>query len=82
MVRLKGGFQEVGLFNDYQFQFHNGSIKSLEISDAIAEVVVFQFHNGSIKRKCIARLWQRGLQFQFHNGSIKRWFIVHTISIT
>ena len=49
MVRLKVMCQRRGWVLSYKFQFHNGSIKSVNVTFGRSALVVFQFHNGSIK---------------------------------
>ena len=58
---------------DFVFQFHNGSIKSLQHGRRLVngvKLIQFQFHNGSIK-SLGTRPWINVTTFQFHNGSIK-----------
>ena len=74
MVRLKvRRCNELDLLTEFQFQ--NGSIKSLSIPAICEEPNEFQFQNGSIKspsnRHVLPLLYVR---FQFQNGSIKRIF--------
>ncbi len=56
-----------------KFQFHNGSIKSIQNTKHKTQKARFQFHNGSIKRVYFPFLNNTYLQFQFHNGSIKSY---------
>jgi len=53
------------------FQFHNGSIKTLNIQYALEHLTKFQFHNGSIKTQYRRFVVAYKALFQFHNGSIK-----------
>ena len=50
MVRLKDVIARIGTTAFDEFQFHNGSIKSLPAGVLGNAVESFQFHNGSIKR--------------------------------
>ena len=71
MVRLKGETAQEK-HSLAQFQFHNGSIKSIMGAVAVLNWLRFQFHNGSIKRIILFELFYRvTVKFQFHNGSIK-----------
>ena len=64
------------------FQFHKGSIKTLQKLDAIERLTTFQFHKGSIKtQKTMSREVER-IGFQFHKGSIKTVPFVGTDSHT
>ena len=49
MVRLKAALGAVPTMPISEFQFHNGSIKSLVRYDEAQDEYEFQFHNGSIK---------------------------------
>ena len=58
------------------FQFHNGTIKTLEELAEIFSYYKFQFHNGTIKTDTRPQQKHIYTQFQFHNGTIKtrrRW---------
>ena len=55
-----------------RFQFHSGSIKSLEFFMPMRRKKRFQFHSGSIKRIHVVARVIHVLVFQFHSGSIKR----------
>ena len=72
MVRLKDANDMVNLQVDPEFQFHNGSIKSVMIPPVIHRYATFQFHNGSIKSSFQKATVDAQTSFQFHNGSIKR----------
>ena len=72
MVRLKGIWDANRLYLRGQFQFHNGSIKSLMNLD-VNDLVFKSFNSTMVRLKVddvIERLDER-LMFQFHNGSIK-----------
>ena len=61
---------------EFVFQFHKGSIKTLQRISSTAKGTVFQFHKGSIKTHLCANRKNHTCQFQFHKGSIKtrcRW---------
>ena len=50
MVRLKEARRVKNWTRRVMFQFHNGSIKSLQVAIETETDSEFQFHNGSIKR--------------------------------
>ena len=56
---------------NFEFQFHNGSIKSWAANRGAFHNYRFQFHNGSIKSGLPNRYLEAKYVFQFHNGSIK-----------
>ena len=73
MVRLKGCFLLLKVTPIWKFQFHYGTIKSLNRMSFPTSETLFQFHYGTIKSgvhdaMIILRNW-----FQFHYGTIKRW---------
>ena len=56
------------------FQFHTGSIKSLQgTPNSIETDKAFQFHTGSIKRTAWEKKYPSVCSFQFHTGSIKSY---------
>ena len=64
MVRLKAQPKIKGFDCGDEFQFHNGSIKSIKGIMLEAKIAKFQFHNGSIKRLVKKRaLWCFRLSF-------------------
>jgi len=71
MVRLKPG--KFAGVDDYifEFQFHNGSIKTDKLIKLANHKLLFQFHNGSIKTHNENTQKFKQSLFQFHNGSIK-----------
>ncbi len=54
-----------------KFQFHYGSIKSIENPVDKIQDFVFQFHYGSIKSRMPNKIPLSDMEFQFHYGSIK-----------
>ena len=75
VVRLKG-FSRIGRKRCRRsFQFHSGSIKSIDDPVIHQIVTLFQFHSGSIKRNICWPRMTPSSKFQFHSGSIKRYEI-------
>ena len=71
MVRLKQDYRNYLRQQGFEFQSHNGSIKTAEYVISTIMEVIFQSHNGSIKTLAVwVRLYLH-LPFQSHNGSIK-----------
>ena len=54
------------------FQYHTGSIKSLDEEGLVCGRALFQYHTGSIKSSYISYEYAVGIEFQYHTGSIKR----------
>ena len=54
-----------------EFQFHNGTIKTLWKAENNTYLYLFQFHNGTIKTVTNIITHLPDLRFQFHNGTIK-----------
>ena len=54
-----------------QFQFHKGTIKTIEFTAALAGILKFQFHKGTIKTVPPLLRQLRAQLFQFHKGTIK-----------
>ena len=50
MVRLKDTDVPQSLTEVSEFQFHYGTIKSVEYNNGYVDVLPFQFHYGTIKR--------------------------------
>ena len=69
MVRLKGGDIRWCFDQLDEFQFHNGSIKSIFNASGGKYGIKFQFHNGSIKSRSI-----RGCMQNLGQVSIPQWF--------
>jgi len=49
MVRLKDG-KAINMVSSSRFQFHYGSVKSIELPEKPKKQEKFQFHYGSVKR--------------------------------
>ena len=71
VVRLKEGRPASLLEIASKFQFHSGSIKSVEVPHQGRGVSPFQFHSGSIKSPARPQTKGKRHEFQFHSGSIK-----------
>ena len=69
MVRLKGISTAFIEKDSYQFQFHNGSIKSLSNMQQAEKPNAFQFHNGSIKSEP-----EKEISMRVDFVSIPQWF--------
>ena len=71
MVRLKENCCYDN-FDDFQFQFHYGTIKRQQIQAHWGVNVRFQFHYGTIKSDTGLSDLRKYIKFQFHYGTIKR----------
>ena len=75
MVRLKAAVRERHRIVSLMFQFHNGSIKSNTLLNAIFHESEFQFHNGSIKRDF--RMFRFLFCFSFNSTMVRLKVIQH-----
>ena len=69
MVRLKEERDRLNPNQEYEFQFHNGSIKSRRRQRGGDFKFTFQFHNGSIKSQAEVDAYDTEIKV-----SIPQWF--------
>ena len=72
MVRLKGEMGSATPEGLDPFQFHYGTIKSMNNNNWIGPALRFQFHYGTIKSCLLSFPCLLIFKFQFHYGTIKR----------
>ena len=70
-VRLRQYAKNLEYVSQTLFQFHKGSIKTIDFRRAKSELAKFQFHKGSIKTVKNSQFLPLVFAFQFHKGSIK-----------
>ena len=70
MVRLIELNRNVIETQTFRFQFHNGSINSILLAEALFDAKRFQFQNGSINSVKRRKPFRALTMFQFQNGSI------------
>ncbi len=69
MVRLKLSPLSYVVCVLFSFQFHNGSIKALDIDKFFPGLMPFQFHNGSIKALQYITMW--GMERNFNSTMVR-----------
>ena len=70
-VRLKLGLPFAPTTAHAKFQFHEGPIKTINITSFATARIKFQFHEGPIKTFSVYSSISKGSEFQFHEGPIK-----------
>ena len=55
----------------YEFQFHDGTIKTFPFIVSFTICTLFQFHDGTIKTRFTLLPQRAHRLFQFHDGTIK-----------
>ena len=72
MVQLKGSNVVTLIATDNMFQFHDGTIKSVDCFSAI-EIILKSFNSMMVQLKgdTVTAAYTRGSTFQFHDGTIK-----------
>ena len=64
-----------------QFQFHKGTIRTLDTNNGRENITVFQFHKGTIRTVHPYMASVKSIQFQFHKGTIRTQYGLHRKSL-